>query len=558
MLAKLGIANRLLVGFVVLIALIAGLATFSRISAGDIAAAVAASRRGSDNALALESIERHIYEARFNIWVYFGTDDTSRLQKGISLTNDLIKEVEALHAATLFAPERQRQVREMAELIAAYKVRVEKLSELRARKAAFDDPELAASRSDAGKISAAIDKIGASLSEGYRATSDAEAAQVESLIALVSRLSVIVGLLATVFGLVLALAIGRSITNPLGDLVGAVRRLAGGDTGLAVPGVERRDEFGPLAQALNGWRSSIMEAAARAEEERLARTQREARQQVIEVATQRFDQSIETTLSRVKAAVQALHGSADTLSANAEQTQRQSSAVSTATDEATANVGTVASASTELASSIHEISRQVRQSSDIAQAAETEVMEATRKVTGMAEAAQRIGNVVKLISDIASQTNLLALNATIESARAGDAGKGFAVVAHEVKNLAGQTAKATEEITLQISAVQAETQAAVEAISGISHTISRINELATAIAGAVEEQGAATAEIARNVELANEGTSEVARNIAGVAQAASETGGMAQAVFTSANGLLDESARLESEVREFLTSVRTA
>ncbi|CUW39229.1 putative Methyl-accepting chemotaxis protein [Magnetospirillum sp. XM-1] len=558
MLTRLGIATRLLAGFAVLIVMIAGLSAFAVLSASDIAQIVSTSRRASDNALKLESIERHIYEARFNMWVYFATDDISRYQRANALVGDLIKEVDSLAATTTIVPARQAQVKELAGLIADYKVRVEKISDLKARKVPFDNPEYVESRVSAAKISAAIDKIGDSLSQGYRSTADEKAAEVHDRIGNFGTLSMVIGVVALVVGLIFAVTIGRGITRPLGGLVEAVRRLAAGDTALTVPGAERLDEFGPLAKALDGWRVGLIAAAAREAEEQKALAQREARQKAIETATQRFDESIEATLGRVKAAVEELHGSADTLSANAEQTQRQSGAVSSATDEATANVGTVASASAQLSSSIHEISRQVRQSSDIAKAAESEAEEATRKISGLVEAAQRIGHVVNLISDIASQTNLLALNATIESARAGEAGKGFAVVANEVKHLAGQTARATDEITQQIATVQTETQSAVAAISGISGTISRINELATIIAGAVEEQGAATAEIARNVDQANEGTREVASNISGVALAASETGRMAQAVFQSANGLLEESAALEHEVRQFLADVRAA
>ncbi|EME70892.1 methyl-accepting chemotaxis protein [Paramagnetospirillum caucaseum] len=554
----MGIATRLLAGFAVLIVLIAGLATFAALSASNIAETVTTSRRAADNALKLETIQRHIYEARFNMWVYFATDDLNRYQRANVIVTELIKEVESLAATTTIVPERLAQVKELAEQVAAYKVRVEKISEMKARKAPFDDPENVELRVSAAKISAAIDKIGESLSQGYRGTAEEKAAEAQDRIGAFGTLSAIIGAIAVVVGLIFAVTIGRGITNPLGALVEAVRRLAGGDTALTVPGAERLDEFGPLAKALDGWRVGMIDAATRKAEEQHLLAEREARQRAIETATQRFDESIEATLARVKMAVEQLHGSADTLSANAEQTQRQSGAVSAATDEATANVGTVASASAQLSSSIHEISRQVRQSSDIAKAAEAEAVEATRKISGLVEAAQRIGHVVNLISDIASQTNLLALNATIESARAGEAGKGFAVVAHEVKNLAGQTAKATDEITQQIATVQTETQSAVEAIAGISGTISRINELATIIAGAVEEQGAATAEIARNVDQANEGTREVASNISGVALAASETGRMAQAVFLSANGLLDESTAMEREVREFLANVRAA
>ncbi len=359
---------------------------------------------------------------------------------------------------------------------------------------------------------------------------------------------------AAAFGLLTV----RAVVHPLVRLGRVVAELGAGNTWVPVSDIDRKDEIGPLARALEQWRIRLIEAAERHEQERNEIARREARQKRVDDATQRFDATVIAMLGKIKAAVGYLHTSANTLSANAEQTQRQSAAVSSATEQATANVETVSAAGTELMASIQEISRQVQQSATTAQAASTEAEATNRKIGGLADAAHKIGEVVRMINDIASQTNLLALNATIESARAGDAGKGFAVVAHEVKNLAGQTGRATEDIAAQISSVQAETQAAVKAIEGISQTIDRINEMATAIAGAVEEQGAATAEIARNVEQASIGTREVATNIAGVAQAAAETGRMSQSVFQAANGLLAESETLEREVERFLSEVRAA
>jgi methyl-accepting chemotaxis protein len=376
--------------------------------------------------------------------------------------------------------------------------------------------------------------------------------------AFAQKIAVAIGIVAIALGGFFVVVLTRSITRPLSALVGSVSEVSAGKTDVVVPATDRKDEIGPLAQALDRWRTGVIEArqeeAARQEE--VAR--REVRQHKMEAATQRFDATVIAMLEKIKAAVGYLHNSANTLSANAEQTQRQSAAVSAATDQATANVETVSAAGTELMASIQEISRQVQRSATTAQAASAEAEATNRKIGGLAEAAQKIGEVVSMINSIASQTNLLALNATIESARAGDAGKGFAVVAHEVKNLAGQTGRATEDIAAQISSVQVETLAAVTAIEGISQTIDRINEMATAIAGAVEEQGAATAEIARNVEQASIGTREVAANIADVAQAAAETGRMSQSVFQAANGLLAESETLEREVERFLSEVRVA
>ena len=255
----------------------------------------------------------------------------------------------------------------------------------------------------------------------------------------------------------------------------------------------------------------------------------------------------------VAAASTEMQNTAQSLSATAEQTQQQSAAVAAAAEQASANVQTVASAAEELSSSIEEVGRQVTESSNIAQNAAKEAEATNEAVEELAVAAEKIGEVVELINDIAAQTNLLALNATIEAARAGDAGKGFAVVANEVKSLASQTAKATGDISAQISSIQSATSNAVTAIKGIGDTISRVNEIATAIASAVEEQGAATQEIARNVQEAAAGTQEVSSNITEVQKAATQTGESSNQVLEAAGELSKQAEALQAEIEKFLT-----
>ena len=177
-------------------------------------------------------------------------------------------------------------------------------------------------------------------------------------------------------------------------------------------------------------------------------------------------------------------------------------------------------------------------------------------VSGLTDAAQKIGAVTNMINEIAGQTNLLALNATIEAARAGEAGKGFAVVASEVKNLASQTAKATQEISGHIAAMQNATGETVAAVQSIGATIGQLNETAATIAAAVEEQGAATREIARNVQQAAAGTSEVAGNITGVTDGMERTGVAANQVHDAAGALSQQAVALRGQVGQFLAAVR--
>jgi methyl-accepting chemotaxis protein len=250
-----------------------------------------------------------------------------------------------------------------------------------------------------------------------------------------------------------------------------------------------------------------------------------------------------------------LQSNAQSLSVAAERSTRQAMTVASASEQASANVQTVASAAEQLSQSISEIARQVAKSSQVAAAAVRQAGETSGTMKTLAEAADRIGEVVRLINDIASQTNLLALNATIEAARAGEAGKGFAVVASEVKSLANQTARATEDIKSQVTEIQTAAGRAVEAIGSIDTTIREIDEIGSAIAAAVEEQGAATGEIARNVQQAASGTAQVSTNIAGVNDAVAETGRTAQSVLGGAQEVARQAETLRQHLDGFLRQI---
>ena len=373
-------------------------------------------------------------------------------------------------------------------------------------------------------------------------------------------LNIVTIIVSLAFGLAAGVLISRrGIVAPLKSIIGVMGKLTAGDFAAAVTGTGRRDEIGDIARSVEFFKQQMAEneALRRQQQEAEERNRQERRRDMLALAD-KFDNQVRGVVSAIVSSSEGLSESARILSANAEETQRQSTAVSVATEQASANVQNVASASAELSVSIDEIARQVQSASNITHEASDEAQQADARMGALAGSADKISQVVELIATISGQTNLLALNATIESARAGEAGKGFAVVANEVKTLAGQAHKATESITEQIGTVQSETKSAVEVIGAITATVARISELSSALAAAVQEQGVATAEIARNVEQAAQGTQEIAENIVGVSQAASETGTMAQKVFEASSQLKSQSGTLREEVQRFLAEVRAA
>jgi methyl-accepting chemotaxis protein len=365
---------------------------------------------------------------------------------------------------------------------------------------------------------------------------------------------------AVLVGLLIAFLIARGIIGPLSGLTSGMKELAGGNFGVVLPGLDRKDEVGDMAQAVETFKVKAEEKArdeaeAKVKQDLIAAKQRKA--DMVKLADD-FESAVGEIVETVSSASTELEASASTLTATAERAQELTTMVAAASEEASTNVQSVASATEEMTSSVNEISRQVQDSARMAGEAVDQARKTNDRVSELSKAAARIGDVVELINTIAGQTNLLALNATIEAARAGEAGRGFAVVASEVKALAEQTAKATGEIGQQISGIQAATQESVNAIKEISGTIEKLSEISSTIAAAVEEQGAATQEISRNVQQAAQGTQQVSANITDVQRGASETGSASSQVLSAAQSLSSDSNRLKLEVGKFLNSVRAA
>jgi methyl-accepting chemotaxis protein len=374
----------------------------------------------------------------------------------------------------------------------------------------------------------------------------------------VTRLLFITAAVSMLASLAIAYAIvSKFVVRPLSRMTGDMERLSNGDLTIEITGMERQDEIGHMVMALAVFKKNAVEQKRLEESDtqRMQATDRRAKE--IKDLMQNFENTATALLDSVKNAYGDLETTAQTMVGTADQTSQEAATVATATGQATGSVQTAASAAEELSVSIREISQQVDNSNRLSRTAVAEAEATNTIVKGLAEASARIGVVVKLINDIASQTNLLALNATIEAARAGDAGKGFAVVAGEVKNLANQTGRATEEIGVQIGAVQAATIQAVTAIAGIVGRISQINEIASAIAAAVEEQSAATTEIARSVQDAATGTQNVSASITRVSRASEDTGTAANQVLDSSHKLASENDNLRSEVLRFMRGLGT-
>jgi methyl-accepting chemotaxis protein len=318
-------------------------------------------------------------------------------------------------------------------------------------------------------------------------------------------------------------AVQSSISRPLTRAVDALGELAAGNIATQVSGLERHDEIGKVAAAIQIFKDRMVETERlRAEQLGVERGQSERRKAEMQKLADGFEAAVGQIVETVSSTSTGLEASAGSLTATAERTQ--------------------------------EVTTMVASASEAVDQART----TTERVSELSKAATRIGDVVELINTIAGQTNLLALNATIEAARAGEAGRGFAVVASEVKALAEQTAKATGEIGHQISGIQSATQDSVNAIKEISGTIEKLSEISSTIAAAVEEQGAATQEISRNVQQAAQGTQQVSANIVDVQRGASETGSASSQVLSAAQSLSSDSNRLKLEVGKFLDTVRAA
>jgi methyl-accepting chemotaxis protein len=360
-------------------------------------------------------------------------------------------------------------------------------------------------------------------------------------------------LLVVVIGV---LIIARSIARPLSVITDTIKRVADGEDHVQVPHIDRSDEIGSLARAIQIFQDA-MERNRKLNSQVLEDSRaRGERTRHIEASVEAFREAIGSVLRTVNDSASSMRDTAQMIASVASDANGRAAAATGATQQASANVSAVAGAAEELSASVEEIGRQVRQSASAVEQAGQRTDKSVAEIEGLAAATQRIDGVLTLIQAIAEQTNLLALNATIEAARAGDAGRGFAVVAHEVKALAGQTAKATAEISENVGVIQASTRTSVDAVREIGNAVREINDVTSNIAGAIGQQDQATREISQNAQLAAQGNETLVSNITSLSEAMGKTSNAAESVLSASGELTAMAETLSREVDQFFRSLR--
>jgi methyl-accepting chemotaxis protein len=362
-----------------------------------------------------------------------------------------------------------------------------------------------------------------------------------------------VALALVVIGIVI---IARSVARPLAAITATINQVADGAENVVVPHSDRADEIGALARAIQVFQEAMGRNRNLASQVSQDSAAREQRARHIEQSVEQFREAIGAIMRGLSDNASTMRETAQTITRVTADANSRAGTAANATEQAAHNVTAVAGAAEELSASVVEIGRQVRQSAGAVEQTGQRTEKSISEIESLAAATQRIDGVLNLIQAIAEQTNLLALNATIEAARAGDAGRGFAVVAHEVKALAGQTAKATAEISENVAMIQASTRNAVDAVREIGGAVREINEVTTAIAGAVGQQDQATREISSNAQSAAQGNETLVANITSLRDAIGETDTAAASVLTAASSLTKTADTLSREVETFFQNLR--
>jgi methyl-accepting chemotaxis protein len=552
----LSIAARLYSVFALIAVLTAAIAVLSDYNTRRNAELTAAVETASRAALNVQHVNSLVYavvmESR---GVYMSADTTTAKKFGDGLLKfnaqilDVVKSWQSIVKA------------DDAEQFAAFKKRIEQFVEFRkelVRRGVEISP--AAGRewgdNDANRqVRSALNADLGTLSKVYaeRSRQLAQQGDVHRLLAFL--LTGLGGLALVVVGIGV-LIISRSVARPLSAITATIKQVAEGAENVVVPDINRADEIGALARAIQIFQEAMDRNRNLNSQVLLDSEAREERTRRIETSVEAFREAIGGVLRAVIDNASAMRDTALSITKVASDASGRAIAAASVTEQASSNVNAVAGAAEELSASVQEIGRQVRQSAGVVEQTGLRTEKSVTEIESLAAATQRIDGVLNLIQAIAEQTNLLALNATIEAARAGEAGRGFAVVAHEVKALAGQTAKATSEIGQNISMIQASTRNAVDAVREIGVAVREINEVTSNIAGAVNQQDAATREISANAQMAARGNGTLVTNIGSLSEAIGETNKAATSVLTASTDLTSTAETLSREVDKFFRNLR--
>jgi methyl-accepting chemotaxis protein len=438
--------------------------------------------------------------------------------------NAVESSLQSAHEHTAFNPARQQDVSSImhtfGELAARSKSTYSSVLDAKGNMSDEAMQSVSSLAKDNKQMTAALHELGGNLSKDFQAQLEAVTASSQKQKALGLLLFLITGLSAVL----LTVMVERQVSAPLQRLTNRLKDIAEGEGDLTKRlEVTNKDELGEVSSWFNLFMDKLQDVM----------------------------RQVAASTQQVAGASDRMNATSQQITANSEETSAQADLVSKSAQAVSQNLQTVATGAEEMGSSIKEIAKNATEAARVATSAVKVAETTTATVSKLGDSSTEIGQVIKVITSIAQQTNLLALNATIEAARAGEAGKGFAVVANEVKELAKETAKATEDISRKIEAIQTDTKAAVDAIASISGVINQINDISSTIATAVEEQNATTNEMSRNVSEAAHGSGEITNNIAGVAQAAESTSRGASDTQKAAQQLVETSAELRRLVEQF-------
>jgi methyl-accepting chemotaxis protein len=484
--------------------------------------------------------------------------DLAQLKATRARFNSLLDETRQIltqKAGSIDDPPIRRSADEITQRLAVFSGEASKVFDL---SASFDQPNAILTLTE--KVAPAELAMQAALLQFHSAADQYDAAQVAAMHATTATVTWVViglgGLIVVGLSALAYIVVSRGVVRPINAVNRGMIRLAEGDTATDVPHLDRSDEIGAMAQAVEVFKRNMIRAEQLADQQAAARTARSLRQEAMERHTEEFGTSVTVVMATLTTSAAGMSHAADAMARASDAVREEAETTSGTAAKSSEDLTAVAAAVEELTSSFSEISRQVTTASGVSRQAVGRAEASQSTIQGLTESTARIGDVVRLISDIAGRTNLLALNATIEAARAGEAGKGFAVVAGEVKALATQTAKATAEIAGQIDKVRGATDATIAAMTEIGGMIGEMDSVSTAIAAAVEQQSATAREIAANVQAVTTATVRSAQAMGHVVVVADEAGSASREVIAGAVDIGHESETLRTQVDRFLAAVR--